>query len=379
MLIAAARSGTVSGNDMRSAEAHGAVAVEWPRLWPSWLTPEIGLDAWRDRIERVATEESAHFASLPYVEGVAIIGSVGRGDPWPLSDVDLLVVAGPWQGQDPGMLVHAVEEERNRRLDAARVPHEVEARLWLWHPEQMAATVGDDDEAFLSRHADWPYTGVPAKVYGARVVADRRGQVGRFVKRCNRVVFDETFLRVWLHRVITDARADLGAAWDLADREQWAAASLQLVQAADAMMFGFYGVWRRLPQSLGRAVTRFLAAADSMGDSRVGELLLRAARLDDETLGQRLAAVPPAGRRERDVCLAIRRGAGEDVDESAVSRDMLHLATTQRADGGDASGGYPAWIGVTDDATAVGAQRDAAEELLRRLESAGAELAGAVR
>ena len=68
------------------------MGAEWQPVWPRWLTAELALDEWRERIERVAEEEAAYLAGLPYVSGVAIIGSVGRGSQWPLSDIDLLVV-----------------------------------------------------------------------------------------------------------------------------------------------------------------------------------------------------------------------------------------------------------------------------------------------
>ena len=53
-----------------------------------WIKPATVLANWRQRLGRVAEEETAYFASLPYVRGVAVIGTVGRGTAWPLSDVD---------------------------------------------------------------------------------------------------------------------------------------------------------------------------------------------------------------------------------------------------------------------------------------------------
>ena len=55
------------------------MGAAWESVWPPWLTVELALAEWRERIERVAAEEAAHLAGLPYVSGVAIIGSVGRG------------------------------------------------------------------------------------------------------------------------------------------------------------------------------------------------------------------------------------------------------------------------------------------------------------
>ena len=43
------------------------MSAGWPQLRESWLTPELALDNWRERITRVEAQETAHFAELPYV------------------------------------------------------------------------------------------------------------------------------------------------------------------------------------------------------------------------------------------------------------------------------------------------------------------------
>lgn len=73
-------------------------------------------------------------------------------------------------------------------------------------------------------------------------------------------------------------------------------------------------------------MTRLLAAAQEAGDQDLGELFLGAARLDEDAVWERFAAVPKAGQREREVWLAIRQGAGEDVDALAATRDLLYVS-----------------------------------------------------
>ena len=94
------------------------VTNDWSQLLASWITAEQTLDGWQQRIANVERQECAYIASLPYVKGVAVIGSVGRGTPWPLSDVDLLVVAECHEGRDPQPLIRVEEKQRNVRLHA---------------------------------------------------------------------------------------------------------------------------------------------------------------------------------------------------------------------------------------------------------------------
>ena len=42
---------------------------------------------WRERVAQTETAAIAHLGELPYVTGLAVIGSVGRGDPWRAGDV----------------------------------------------------------------------------------------------------------------------------------------------------------------------------------------------------------------------------------------------------------------------------------------------------
>jgi predicted nucleotidyltransferase len=351
------------------------VAIQWPQPWLEWLTPETALENWPERIERAAAEEAAHLAGLPYVKGVAIIGTVGRGTPWPLSDIDLLVVADYWRGQRPHGLIEAVEQERNRRLHAARIPNEVEARLWTILPHYITQAVSGDEGSFVSIFDHWPMLGIPMKAQGGTVVADCDAQLGRFIKRCNRLVFSDRFVHTWLRTVTGEESEKLKSAADLIGEADWTRASLEILRATQGMTAGIYGMWRRVPESLMRCVSRLLATARDMGDEAMGESFLTAACLSEEDTWGRFASVPSSGRCERDRHLAIRQGAAEDVDELGATRDLLHSVSyldvwrDERA-----TGPYPEWSGVTGDKARVRAQFDAAEEILRRLQLAKRQL-----
>lgn len=343
--------------------------MKWPHLLADWITPALALRDWRARIARVESQEAAYFARLPYVRGLAIIGSVGRGTAYPISDLDMLVAADTRDGQDPEHLIRVEETERNRRLHAALIPNDIEAANWVLLASEVSGAVGADDAAFfrLLDHPHW--LGIVLKAQGARLVQDFDGNLGKFLERCSRVLFADRFVDIWLRRVIDDAARKLSRARDLVAGRGWVSASFEIISAAYGMMSGAYAMWRLLPQSLSRGVTRFLAAASEAGDPAMGELFLLAARLTETDTWQRFDAVPADGRRERDLWLAIRQGAGEDVDPLAGTRDFL-LVTCWVAERDDRVPPYPVWSGATDNAAIVRAQLQAAEAMLQRLQSA---------
>lgn len=347
---------------------HVTVSDAWPRVRESWLTPELSLERWRDRLARVEKEETTYFAGLPYVRGLAVIGSVGRGTQWPLSDLDLLAVADPWQGEDPEWPLRREESARNERLRAAKIPNPIEVGNWVLLTEEVRDAVASDDDTFLCLldHPHW--LGVVLKSAGARVVQDFDGCLTKFVDRCNRVLWSEQFVRLWRRRVVEDAGTRIERASQGLREGDPAAASLQLTLAAQAMTAGMYTVWRKLPESITRGVTRFLTAVSEAGDEEVGRHFLSAARLREHEVQERFAAAPPVAWHERDVWLAIRRGSGEHVDELAATRDLLHtslcVAATLRE---SLSPPYPPWTGVSADEAVVQGQLSAAQQIFARV------------
>jgi predicted nucleotidyltransferase len=338
--------------------------IQWPQLLPPWVTAELALHDWQARIARVEVQETAHFAGLPYVRGVAVIGSVGRGTQWPLSDLDLFAMADPWEGEDPEHLLLREETERNRLLRAADVPNDVEIAGWVLTTGDVRAALDADDEAFL-RCLDHPHwLGLVLKAEGARVSHDSCGLVAPFFDRCQRARWDDRFLRLWLAHDTAAQRARLEEAAALLMHEDWAGASLAILRVDGAS--GCYARWRTLPESISRGVSRFLTAAEAAGKRELGVLYLIANRLREEEVWARFAATPPEGKRERDAWSAVRR-AGEQITELEVTRDFLHVSSWM-AMKRDHPGPWPAWTGVTADESAVRAQYEAAAELLRRLE-----------
>ena len=99
----------------------------------------------------------------------------------------------------------------------------------------------------------------------------------------------------------------------------------------------------------------------------VADYFLHAARLTKEPFEERLNSLPPEGRRERDLLLAIRQGISEDVNELDVTRDLLHSTAWIRLWYESQPPPYPPWIRPARDEQSVQVQYEAAQELLKRL------------
>jgi hypothetical protein len=125
-----------------------------------------------------------------------------------------------------------------------------------------------------------------------------------------------------------------------------------------------------------RYVTRLTCAANEVGDTSSTELFLTAARLRPEDTWRRFAQAPDRARWERDRTLAIRQGAGEDVDTLGATRDLLQavsiLDAWRRKMPAEE---HPEWAGVARDERMVRTQLEAAWAILSRLRDARQGLA----
>jgi predicted nucleotidyltransferase len=342
---------------------------EWPiappaHLWVEMTAEEI-LDGWRERIEKVASEESRFLAALPYVKGVAVIGSVGRGSPWPISDVDMLTVAEAWEGRDAEALTRQVESERNARLAERVIPNEIEPSEWVVSSHDLCEAAAESDDAFFRRleHPHW--LGILLKAVGGRVCHDATGSIPAFLQRCNETFPADRLLALWAGKVVSHCSGLLGRAESLIRDGSYMEASVEILRTTyQQLPAGAYAVWRVVPQSSSRGVSRFLSAAQAGG---VADLCLAASRLDEPTTWERFDAVPPEGKGARDLMQRVRRGAGEDVDELAATRDLLNLTLWKAVIADPAAGPRPLWTGVTDNARKVKAQYEAARGLLEWL------------
>lgn len=350
--------------------------IDWPMRWAPWLTAPQSLDGWRERLETTAVQEAARIAQLQGVAGVGFIGAAGRGNPWPGSDVDLLVMVDGCVAATTGVL-REYERQRNVQLLADRVPIEVEAANWVLSREELAGLCSPEGEVQVRAFCEHPRPDMVLKACGGRALLDDTGMVGRYIEGCNHTVFTDRFVHGRLHRALRAEEPRVTAAEELIASGELQAASLELLRAGHGLSTGIYDMWRRIPESIMRAVTKLLLHAEHVGDASTGELFLEVCRLGEKRTWDRFACTPAGARLERDVVLATRRGAGEQVGPLDATRDLLHAVSLLDAWRRKAPAeAYPPWTGVTNDREEVLDQRKAARELLRRLERVRHDLRG---
>ena len=346
--------------------------TKWPGFLPISITAEAALKGWQERIARVEHEETRYFASLPYVTGLAVIGTVGRGTTWPCSDVDLLAVVEAPRARDVESLIRREENERNAALYRRGIVNPVEVHHWLFSREHVVRDVEADEDAFYRTLEHQHWLGTVLKAQGGRVVHDPDGLLGQFLGRLNRVFETDRFRQMWLRKYVGYCRDALGAASEHAEGGHWGAASRETLRIAHQRLpCTAYAKWGRVPESSSRAVSHFLRIADEEGERETAKLCLIASRLEEDVLAERFDAMPLEAKRERNVVLEIRRGWDEATDELSVTRDFVNASVWEALARDRSDPLEPVWTGVTDDEVQARRQLAAFRGVVDRLAEQG--------
>jgi hypothetical protein len=220
---------------------------------------------------------------------------------------------------------------------------------------------------FLQRLRNGYWRGLAVKCQGARVVKDTGRYLARVVERFNKAVFSDAFVLCSLDAHVAKAQGQIDAAAEAQGKGAYAAASVALLKSVTSLTSGCYAVWRTVPQSLMRYMTRFRHAAERVGQSSVSEVIMRLARVNDDDCLKRCESVPERGRREIDMMCAIRQETEPGIERLAVVRDLLH-ATAHLKRHDPVCDLLDGWQCLEHNEETVARQHEAAETVLQYLQ-----------
>jgi predicted nucleotidyltransferase len=276
---------------------------------------------WRELLQERLDEAIAVLGAVPGVRGLIIGGSMGRGDPWPLSDIDLLPVyatslepAREVQQRHAALIDWWAASGRAQTLDVgwlAFTDDEIRAAV-LAGPAEAAARMTD---------RRW-FHGID-KAFGGRAAADPSGLAQTFLDWVTAIRFDPLVVaarvRQWWQQALTSQRTALAA---VADQDPSQATYL-LREAARALRLVLVEGWGERLGSMGREWTRFERLAGQRGAQVLAARVAALAGADPGDAARR-AELAPAWLKERiELAAAARRLIGEQVTPQENARDQL--------------------------------------------------------
>ena len=275
---------------------------------------------WRQLIDERLREAVTVLGRVPGVHGFVVGGSVGRGEPWPMSDIDLLPVY-----VDSTEPATAVDCRRAELVDwwaaSGRAQTLDVGRLAFTLTELRDATAGTAEDA-AARMADPRWFHGLDKAYGGHAADPDDAPVNAFSAWVG---------TVWFHPAVVAARIDswrrqaadaLAEATRVRDADPAGATHLLRVSAR-ALRLVMIESWGERLGSMGREWTRFARIAERHGGSARAARIATLAGADPAAAAERVGLAPLWLRERIDLCLAARVAVGERVTPAENARDQL--------------------------------------------------------
>jgi hypothetical protein len=282
-------------------------------------------DRWKQLLDERLHEATNVLGQTPGVHGLIVGGSVGRGEPWPMSDIDLLPIYD--DSTDPEGSAAELDQRRAALVDWWTGSGRAQALDvgWLAFTTteiRHAVAAGPDHAVARIAEPRW-FHGID-KAYGGHA-ANPDDELGNaFAEWIRTVRFHPTVvaarINTW-HQQATDAVAE-------ATQTDDPAKSTHLLRvSARALRMVLIERWGERLGSLGREWTRFERMAERHGQPALAARIATLASADPAAAEQR-ARLAPAWLQERiDLSYAARITVGEDVSWAENARDQIAAFT----------------------------------------------------
>jgi predicted nucleotidyltransferase len=276
---------------------------------------------WRQLLDERLLEAISSLGAVPGVRGLVLAGSVGRGEPWPLSDIDILPIS--VEGSDTEA---EIEQRRASLVDwwAASARAQTLDVGWLRFTDREvvhAIGLGAAQTAQLMSDRRWLH-GID-KSFGGCGVSDPAGLAGSFAQWATKIRFEPRVVAARVQQWKAQAEQARDRTIQAIRRNEQAEATLAIREAARALRLVLLEGWGERLSSMGREWTRFERMAGERGAQRVASRLATLADARPEDALQR-AKCAPAWLQERiDLAYAGRQEIGERVTAEENARDQL--------------------------------------------------------
>lgn len=306
---------------------------------------EAFLADWEAILARRVDAAVPAFAAVDGVCGLLLAGGIGRGAPWPLSDIDLL----PVYDDDR---VEAARAEVERRRVGLLGRWVVEGwwtgldlgRLAFVRSEAVLALAPDGPGVTdLLRDDRWYHA--LDKGYRGRAVYDPDDLAAPLARWFTQHRFERSVVRFRLLRARREVvaaerrvRASIGG-------HDPVSATSALRSAVKWLQTWMLEGWGERDASLGRLGTRFERLAVAHGRPEQADVLNALSDLDEASVERRMAAAPGWVGERHDRSWRARRHVGEDVTRLQDARDTLRVCSLYAARRVSAPP-FPAWLAI---------------------------------
>ncbi len=259
----------------------------------------------------------------PGVRGFIVAGSLGRGEPWPMSDIDLLPV------YTSAEAAAGVEQRRAELVDwwAASGRAQTLDVGWLAFTTAEIGEVLDAGPArAAAQMADLRWFHGLDKAYGGHAASPGDELTSKFAAWITTMRFHPAVVTARISEWRRQAAQALTGAASL-ELSDPAKSTYLLRESARALRLVLIEQWGERLGSMGREWTRFEHLADRHDQRELAAWIAAVAGADSAAAARRARLAPHWLQERIDLCYAARTAIGEKVSWDENARDQLAAFT----------------------------------------------------
>lgn len=315
------------------------------------------LAAWREILDKRTKAAIATISAIPGVIGIILGGSIGRGAPWPLSDIDLIYVAADRHDRVLPQRVDKIGLKLSDQFPSEGWATSVDVgKLYLTTEEAHDLVTGrrSVEELMVFERI---FHGLDKCYRGRPVYTSNDCDVEGLAELLTAKRFTEPIM-------LARQRVRLRQASEVAKEARRYIKENNLVKAAVSVELlarplvpFLLESWHKSDNSFARLFTRCLREASRRGEDDVASQILDLFRLNDDEVEYRFEAAPPHVVARHNQSHAARRCIGEAVHEIDDQRDVLYAFSWYAIRSGELE---DRWVGLVIDVSAVSFRLEAA-------------------
>lgn len=304
---------------------------------------------WKERLASRCTEAVEALAAVPGVTGLVLGGSVGRGQHWPMSDIDLMAVCSGRDVRETAADVDRTAYQLSEMWGSSGIYTAVDAGRLTFDEAEVRQTASGGLPATVERMDDPRWMHGIDKIYGGVAIHDPHDVAAVFLDWSSRHRFDAGVVARRRESWCDQAEQLLRDTERLVDSGDTAGAWISLRRAGGALVEVATERWGQRAGSLGRYWTLFEARARRHGDPELAARLMTAAHAHPQCVSAMVDAVPEWLQDRIALSYSGRRLVGEEVTPAQNARDnVLAFAQLYR---GRFPSAQQAWMRAEDGAS----------------------------
>ncbi len=299
---------------------------------------------WEAILARRVDEAVAAFSAVDGLRGLVLAGGIGRGRPWPLSDIDFLTIH-----DDRGADVRAEIERRSAAMHTRWAAEGWWTGLNIgklaFGRREVAGAMEATGQPLtdLLRDDRW-YHGLD-KGFRGRAVFDADAGAAVLARWLTDHRFSPSVVRFRLARERSEVEAASRRLHASTESDDALAATISLRDAGKWLQIWLLEHWGERDASLARVSTRFEGAARAHDRPDLIDAVNRLNDLDDASVARRMAAAPAWVWEWHDRAWRARRQVGEVVTARQHARDVLRVCALFQLRRG-VERPFPVWLAI---------------------------------